>query len=509
MELRRFFDLLWRRKWIIIVTAIVTIAAVVAGTHYTKQVYTASAVLRVAASASGTLNYQDYMYTDRLMNTYVQLAKSEPMAQELMKRLSLSQRPAIDAQVIPSTELIRITVEDANPAQASKVANSLAEILVTQDSQLYTGTGIKLTDVLQAQLTEVQKDLDQTRQSYGMMLLLTPAAPDNIEATKQLLTLKQANYASLLSQYQQAQFREEIRASMVSVWQPAVPPQKPTHPVPLLNYGLGLLAGLVGGLALALVFENLDTRLYSTAEIEAAAGRDAAVCIPKGNAKQMAPVAGNYSPVAEAFRNLAMLLHRHHGGDKGKALLVISPEPSQGKSTVILHLAVSLAELGKQVVVIDCDTRVPRLHALFRLSNNPGLKDLLEKTAKQEDVIQSSSYDGVSVITSGSPLPHPSQMLGSSEMTDLVMQLRKRYDYILLDSPALLAAADAAALRPYADFLILVAQRGYARREAVQAAGSFLKESGDKDVYLIVNQAEKNRGYDYYKGRVHSQSLAD
>ncbi len=508
MELKRFFDLLWRRKWILVATTLVTLAVAAIGTRYITPVYQASTVLRVAVSASGTLNYQDYMYTDRLMNTFVQIAKSEPLAQELAKQVPVTQRPTIDAQVIPDTELIEITVEDTNATRAAKEANTLAEILVAQNNQLYTGGTTKLTDVLQAQLTQVQADLDQSRQDYQALISATPAAPDKIDAAKQILDLKQSNYASLLSQYEQAKFREEIQAGMISVWQPASVPQKPSEPNPLLNYALGVLVGLVAGLALALVTENLDTTLYSTTDIEAVTGREALARIPKGNSRQMSLVRQDYSPVAEGYRGLAMALNHREGEKKGRAILVASAEPSQGKSTVILHLAVSLAELGKSVVVIDCDTRIPKLHTLFRLPNRVGLRDVLEKAAAPDEAIQASSYEGVSVITSGSELEHPAQLLCSTEMSNLIDKLRKRFDYILLDSPALLAVADVAALRACADSVVAVVRRGHTTREGTRAAGRFLAELGDKASYLVVNQAEATDSYGYYEYRGRSDSLA-
>ena len=198
MELKKIFDVLWRRKWILVITTIVTAVVAGVGTHYITPTYTASAVLRVAVSASGTLNYQDYMYTDRLMNTYVQIAKSEPIAEELTTRLLLARRPTIEAQVVPNTELIQITIQDTNAARAAKEANTLADILIAQGNQLYTGSGTKLTDVLQGQLAQVQSDVDGTRQQLDKLLVATPAAPDNIESIRQLLAQQQANRVALV-----------------------------------------------------------------------------------------------------------------------------------------------------------------------------------------------------------------------------------------------------------------------------------------------------------------------
>lgn len=126
MELRKYFKILWRRKLIIITTTIVTIAVVGIGTRYITPMYQASATLRIAVSASGSINYSDFIYADRLMNTYVEIATSRPVVKELVKRLGLTKTPILKVEIVPNTELIRITVEDTNPKLAATAANSLA-----------------------------------------------------------------------------------------------------------------------------------------------------------------------------------------------------------------------------------------------------------------------------------------------------------------------------------------------------------------------------------------------
>ncbi len=504
MELKKLFNLLWRRKLVLIVTAAMTVVVAVIGTRYMRPVYTASTTLRVAVSASGTLNYQDYMYADRLMNTYVEIAKSEPIAQQLSEQLLLVHRPTIDAKIVPNTELIEITVQETNPVRAATEANALAQILTTEESQLYAGGGTKVTDVLQQQVGTAQADMDRARQQYEKLLVQTPSAPDRIQAQGQLLSLSQANYESLLSQYQQAQFREQIQASMITVWQKALVPQRPSSPVPLLNYALGLFVGLVGGMGLALVLENLDTTLYTTAEIEATTKRTALALIPAGSKQQVRHFQRDFSPVAEAFRNLATLLQQRNSRNKGNVVLIMSAQPSQGKSTVAFQLAASLAEMGKSILVIDCDTRVPRLHALFHIPNDRGLRDVLEDKMAPEEAIQKTSIERVSVLTNTALPAHPTQLVSSAQMVQLIAELKQRFDYVLLDSPALLAVADTAALYPCADLAILVARRGYTTREALRSAENFFEESTSKPVYLVVNYAESNHSYGYYHYRTKS-----
>jgi non-specific protein-tyrosine kinase len=508
LELQNYIKTLWRRKIIVLAMTVGAVAVAAIGTHYMTPVYRTSTVLRIAVSAGGSLTSADYMYTDRLMNTYVQIATSPPVTAELVERLGLPETPILEARIVPSTELIEITVEDVDPRRAALVANTLADILIAQEDQLYTGGGKTSSEVLGEQLTLSKAELEETRQEYESLLLATPAVPEKVEAAGQLFQLTQNRYASLLNQYEQARFREEIRASMITVFQTAAIPEKASRPRVAPNLALGLLAGLIGGLGLAFLVENLDNTLYEIETIENAAKMRALVKIPKANRQVRNTFEGDYSPFAEAFRNLATNLQLAIHQQSKKVLLLVSAEPNQGKSMITFHLACSLAELGKTVVAVDCDTRLPRLHSYFQLPNRLGLKDVLEQQASLEDTLQQSAIDGVHVLTSGSPLAHPSQVLNSTQMAKLLRSLSQQFDFVLLDSPALLSVADVAALTPHAGGLMLIVRLGHAERKAVEAAGNFLTGQDGKYTWLIVNQVQYSHNDYYYKHRKKLDVLA-
>lgn len=507
MEIRNYINVILRRKIIILLTLISTMAIVFIGTQRTTPAYQASTTLRIAVSAGGSIEYSDYMYADRLMNTYINIATSRPVLEEMMEQLNLSQLPEIKAEIISNTEFITITVEDHDPIVAASVANTLADVLISQSNKLFIGGGKSLTDVLGQQVTLAQDDLDKTRHEYEKLLAKTPV-PDSIDISRQLLELKQSNYMSLLQQYEQAKSRETIQASMITIFETAVVPETPFKPHVLLNLILGFAVGLFGGLGLALIFENLDTTIYSTEDIETTTKLSALVKIPKANRKQIITFEKNFSPLTEAFWNLATYLQVKNEQPAKKVLLFLSAEPQQGKSMITFHLACSLAELGAGVVVVDCDTRRPRLHSFFHITNQVGLKDVLEQRASLEDALQRSSFEGVQVLTSGSQLAHPSQMLGSAQMVKLVKNLSQKFDYVLLDSPAMLAVADVTALVPIADRLLLVVRQAHAEKAAVQAAGTFLARQEGKCSFLIVNQVNQNHN-NYYANRKKHKYLLD
>jgi capsular exopolysaccharide synthesis family protein len=503
MEIKKYIDILWRRKWIILLTLVVAATVVAVGTKMTTPVYQATAILRIAVSAGGPLSYSDYQYADQLMNTYVEMATRRPVLEELMKRLMLSRPPAVKAEIIPGTELINLTVEDTNPKRAAEAANALADILIAQGNQLYVGGGKRLSEVLSEQLTQIESDLDENRTQYEKLLVQTPAAPDEIETTKQALQLKQSNYATLLAQYQQARFREEIQGSMITVFESATEPGAPSKPRIMLNILLGFVVGLAGGLGLAFLFENIDTVLYKTDDIEAVTQLTALGMIPEASKEQLFIFQDIYSPLAEAFRNLATHVQQLDQAKAGqrKVLLVLGAEPDQGKSLIISQLALCLAEAGRKVVVVDCDLRMPNLHRLFMLPNKCGLTDILERGTSLEKALQKSiysEYPDVDMLSSG-PLPnYPTKLLASPEMTEVIHHLAQRYDYVLLDTPPMLGIADVTALLQKVDGFLWVVRRAHAKRDAVEAARKFLAGFAEKSVGLVVNQADHGGHYGHY-----------
>jgi succinoglycan biosynthesis transport protein ExoP len=501
MELRNYIDIILRRKWVIILTAAATMIVVVIGTQLQTPVYQASTTLRIATSAGGQLDYSDYLYADRLMNTYVEIAISEPVLTELVKRLDMSEPPTVTADIIPNTELIKITVDDTNPKRAAMTANTLTDILIVQGNQLYSGGGKNSLDVLSEQLTQIQPNLDQARREYEKLAIQTPAAPEKIEAARQSLQLQQNTYATLLAQYNEAQYRQEIQASMITVVEPATTQQASNKSKVLLNYALGLLVGLAGGVGLVFVFENLDTTLYTTEDIETATELTALAKIPKAHKKQINVIQEGYSQLADAFLDLASNIQITDQQPTKKVLLIMSAEPKQGKSMAVQHLAVSLAEFGKNVIAVDCDVRLPKLHTLFALPNDRGLTDILDQKVSLKDALQVSSFDGVTVLTSGALPPYPPKLLGSPQMVNLIDDLKRQFDYVILDTPAILATTDLTGVVPNVDALLFIVRRGHARREALHAAKRVLAgfRFRNKPIDLIVNQAENSRDYDYYQ----------
>jgi capsular polysaccharide biosynthesis protein len=261
-----YLEIFGRWKWVIILTTLVTFAVVTVGTFLMPPAYSASATLRVAQARSGSIEYVDYMYAERLMNTYVEILRSRPILEETIQRLHLGMTPQdlakrIKVEALADTELMRISVEDGNPWRTRDIANTLAALLIEQSQSLYTGGSRSAREILEEQLEVIESNLAQDRVSLESLMNRAGSAGAEIDALTNKIALEEETYAMLLSQYEQARVDEAMRANSISIVEAAIEPEAPSSPNKRLYIMLGGLVGLAGGVGLAFLFENLETRL--------------------------------------------------------------------------------------------------------------------------------------------------------------------------------------------------------------------------------------------------------
>ena len=200
------------------------------------------------------------------------------------------------------------------------------------------------------------------------------------------------------------------------------------------------------------------------------------------------------SAVAEAFRTLRTNIQFKSLDNPVRTILVTSSAPQEGKSTVVANLAVSLAQTGAAVIAVDCDLRSPSLHRIFGLPNERGLTSLmLAPTTGVREHLQRSEAGGVDVLTSGPLPPNPAEILGSKRMESLVRELRDMADYVLFDTPPVLAVTDAAVLATKVDGSVLVLSAGKSRRDAAKKAKRTLEDLGVRFLGVVVNNVKAER----------------
>ena len=205
------------------------------------------------------------------------------------------------------------------------------------------------------------------------------------------------------------------------------------------------------------------------------------------------------SPIAEAYRTLRTNLGFAAVDKQCRSIMVTSSNPQEGKSTTTANLAVALAQAGSKTVLIDCDLRKPIVHHIFRLPNHQGLTNCLTQKKTIEEVCHMEVMENLTVVTSGPIPPNPAELLGSQSAKELWPDLLDKYDYILIDSPPVLAVADATVLASQMDGVVLVVHSGKSRTEAIREAKGQLLKGNANIIGVVLNQVNMNSGdYQYY-----------
>lgn len=207
--------------------------------------------------------------------------------------------------------------------------------------------------------------------------------------------------------------------------------------------------------------------------------------------------------VREAYKALRTNVMFSIAGSDGKVIGITSAVPGEGKSSTIMNLAITFAEIGKKVILLDCDLRRPNLLRITNAKPGPGIAEVLAKFTGLDDVIRQTDYAKLDVIYSGDIPPNPAELLGSKNMESLIEELKDRYDYILIDTPPVNIVTDGAVLSRLMDGLIIVARENFSRRDELLYAVNSLKFVNAKVIGTVLNdkafQAKRSYRYSKYK----------
>ena len=202
---------------------------------------------------------------------------------------------------------------------------------------------------------------------------------------------------------------------------------------------------------------------------------------------------------AEAYRSLRSNIEYSSFDDEYRAIVVTSSVPGEGKSTTSGNLALSLAQSGNKVLLVDCDMRKPSIHKKFKISNMSGTAELLLRKESFEDVANFYN-ENLTIITAGKIPPNPSEMLSSRAMTAFIKEMKKEFKYIILDTPPLQAVTDAQVLSTKADGVLLVVRAGSTKREMVLNSVDLIKKVHGKTIGTVLNGVENKKNNYYYYG---------
>ena len=494
--------ILWRRKWLIGLVALGSALYALVFTLAQTPDYTATAVVHVATRssiASDQVRPDDLTYVDRLENTYVDLATSRGLVDELVTAVGLSERPGLRVQAVPNTELMDIDVTTHDRDTAAVAANQLAALLIARVRALNLANRGAEAD-LASRIEQIQSDLTTKRNEYGTLAATRPRSP---KRSAQLLELKQAINSSqsrlrtLQDNLDSIRLAREERANSLSVAEPAVPPSTPSNRHLFRNLAVALLVGIVGGTGLAYLTERVRPRLHGEVDVEAAAGAPILASVPYVRAEDGSSAFNGGSSADEAFRRLRLAIFAGKRPRlKRHAFVITSPERGDGKTTVAANLARTVAQAGRRVVLVDADLRRPALHAHFDQPGEPGLRDVLEGT-RTADVIRPTHVPNLFFVPAGAPTDRAGQLLEAADWPGILKKLRAEFDVVLVDGPPVLEVSDPLVLAAPSDGVLLVLPSSNVPRDVLGQAQEEINAAGGQVLGLVLNRTERHRKSTY------------
>jgi capsular exopolysaccharide synthesis family protein len=466
VDLHDYLGILRKRWLLILLITAVAVGAAMSATLLVTPTYQAKSQVFVSVNTGSSASdlLQGSSFTQNRVKSYTDMVTSPRVLTPVIEQLALATTPdqlatSITADSPLDTVLINITVTSTNRQMASDVANATAESLGTQVTALEKPTGAQ-------------------------------ASPVHISS---------------------------IRTATV--------PTSPATPKPRQNLVVGLLMGLTLGFGLALLLEVLNTKVRSETDVQRVTDASVIARIGYDDEAPTHPLIVQSSPQShrsEAFRRLRTNLQFLDIADQPKTIVVTSSLPGEGKTTTAINLAITLADAGSRVALVDADLRRPSIAEYMGLEGEVGLTTVLIGQATTQDAIQPWGNGGLHVLPSGQIPPNPSELLGSRSMANLLEQLVGQYDIVLIDTPPLLPVTDAAILAKITGGALLVVGADRLHRQQLADGLGSLEDVGARVLGVVLNRLahKQTDAYSYYdyatspagraKGkRSHTRSTSD
>ena len=265
-----------------------------------------------------------------------------------------------------------------------------------------------------------------------------------------------------------------------------------------MNYTMGLFIGLLIPLALVLLFDLLNNSIKEPSEISKKTSIPLLTTIGSNPYESSLPVLDNpKSSFTESFRALRTNIELLLGGVDKKVILVSSTISGEGKSFVASNLAVSMAMLGKKTALLGLDLRKPKIHNLFGVDNSIGISTFLIGRDSIKSITLPTKNENLHILPAGPIPPNPAEMLASSKMEELINQLKKEFDYIVIDSPPVAIVTDAILINRYCDATLFVIRHRYTSRNVISLIDELSRNKTIHNMALLLNDYKKPRGYGY------------
>lgn len=451
MELRDVLGALRAGWWLPLIGLIIGGGAALLVSLLEHPAYTASTQLFVSTrdNTSTSAVFQGSQFSEQRVTSYAQLISGDELADRVIKRLDLpvtteELRGEIKATAVTDTVLIDVDVTDSSPQRARDIAEAVG-----------------------SEFTSFATELETTD-------------PGGLSPVK------------------------------VTVTQPPQVPTAASSPKTVRNVALGALVGLLVGVGLAIGRARLDRTVKKADEAAELTGAPVIGLVFRDQSLEKKHVVDRAtgSRSGEDYRQLRNNLQFLNVDEPPKAIMVSSALPSEGKTTVVVNLALALADAGRTVTVIEADLRRPKVTRYLGLVGGVGLTNVLTGTADVGDVVQryEQGDSAIGVLGAGPLPPNPGELLASTHMQALLEKLRSENDFVLVDAPPLLPVADSSGLAVHMDGVLLSVRYGSTRRDQLQQAATTLDRVGARTLGTILNivppkaQMATAHGYGYDYG---------
>ncbi len=490
----------------------------------TNRTATYSASTRVlvnpSPARSGTTgNSRPNLETER------EILTSEPIARVVAQEVPDAPSPrdilaGLDVSFRTGSEVLSLTYTYNDPTVTAEVVNGFARTY-TQDridatAEVYTAERAALAssaDGIGEQISAVDAALVDVNDSLGELTPEDTVGADVLRAERTTLSSQRNQLTADLITVQKslrALTQTEDGASLAAeVLQLADPPSAPEGFPDRLLWIVGGMLGVTLGVIAAFVADRLDTTAREESDVELALGSSVLGSVPPfgrfgGASDGLVMLSDNTSTrtqrAQESFRRLRTSIQFVGNSDGIRSLLLTSSQPAEGKSTVSANLAVALAQAGQTVVLVSADMRRPTLETIFGIRNVTGLSDHLQSDSQSYPPVISIGVENLAILPSGPPPPNPGELLGLPRFKQLIVQLEATYDFVIVDTPPALSAADSAAAAISVGGVLVVVDSKRTDTEALLRVRSDLERSGARVIGALLNK-DRSRSTKFWSRR--------
>ncbi|KDR94601.1 capsular exopolysaccharide family [Peptoclostridium litorale DSM 5388] len=442
MNGKKYIGIFKRRKWLFFMVLAVSVAVSAVMTFYVSEPeyssYTTLMVNKARGDNENYIDYESYIISQKLVDTYAVVAKSETVMERTIKNLNLRVSPQkllkkVKIDQVDETEVLKISASSTDPALAAAIANEIAQVFKEEIFRIMNDENVRVIDY--AKIPAV------------------PSKPDKI------LNMAAGVFfgimGGLLVVYVLEYFDNAVRSAED------------------IQNGIGIsVIGSVPKLKMS--------------------GEKGAELVIKTSPK---------SPGAEAFRSIRTNMQFANIDQNIKTILFTSSIPGEGKTLVSANMATALCGIGKKVMLFDCDFRKPRLAKVFGLSNTVGITDALMSKRDYREFVKETHIENLHIMTAGNSVQNPAELLQSERIRELIRKIENDYDYIIVDTPPATAVTDASIVSTFSDAAVIVCSSGIVDIDELKRAKAQLEGVNARIMGAIFNRASEASSYYSYYGK--------